>query len=68
MSVRACGWVGMQGRMMACDGVSGHAREGMCTSAFEGGGRGHAWVCVHACVVIVLREGVARAVTIRHQT
>jgi len=44
---------------MACDGRKwGRAHEGMCTSAFEGGGHGCAWV-VRACVVfvIVLREG-----------
>jgi len=58
----------VQGHVIACNGVSGHAREGMCTLAFEGGGRGCAWVCVGVCVVIVLREGVAWAVTVRHQT
>ena len=35
----------------------------MCTSAFEGSRRGDGHACVHVCVVIVLREGVA----IRHE-
>ena len=79
MGVQGCGWGGVGRRAMArvgghgcvCEGVSGRARA--CVrgrvhiSIHIQGQRVWVWAClgVHVCIVVVLREGVARGVTDR---
>jgi len=56
---------------MACNGISGRTREGhVHIGNLRVGGRGRAWVCVRAWVVIVFEEGVATGLSpsdIRHE-